>query len=88
MICNTLIFLQLLLVFTLYFKERGLLIFVVLVEGINDFQSCSGSNGKGLHSLKKDHYYYSSELFTKGGFATEIRHEDFSEINGVVSKHK
>lgn len=64
------------------------MIFVLLVEGINDFQSCNGNNGKGLHSLKKDHYYYSLELLLKGDFATEIRHDKFSEINGVVSKHK
>lgn len=64
------------------------MIFVVLVEGINDFQSCNGSNGKGLHSLKKGRYYYSLELLLKGDFATEIRQDKFSEINGVVSKHK
>lgn len=51
----------------------------MLVEGINDFQSCKGSNGKELHSLKKDHYYYSSELLLKGDFATEIKHDKFSD---------
>lgn len=44
------------------------LIFDVLVEGINDFESSSGSNGERLHALKKDHSCYSLGAFAERRF--------------------